>query len=730
MKEKTRPLTRARGLARASVFRTSVEIALASVSVCAILVAQSASAQELTLPTIDVQGGPSTPLQETPQLGKTNTPVGNLPGSVQVVPTATVRQEGGTDLRDAIRNVSGIDEGGGSAFNFYDRFQIRGLDPRIYSDGFSDGDQLNGFPHSLNGVDHIEVLKGPGSALFGSGPPGGSINIVHAVPSATPGYGVSLQGGSFGTIFANAHATGPTLVPGVNYRIDGLAQHADGFRGLTSADYELRPVWTWTHLDHTTTVAFDLRHIERTPDLQGLPYFRSSPGLIATPLTSVPRDTRYYSPYSHGNQDLARATVADSWIVSEFLTVNNRFSYMHRDLDVMRNGDGGGVVGDALTGRSIRHQHDLNDDLTYQLEPVWTFKTGNIGHTLLTGFEAHEQWITTHRETAALPNIGNIFAPVVPDQSIAGLHFVPNFANDLRATYLGIYATDQIDVTDKWKIRAGVRQDYWNTNLTPEASIPGANANGVPLVAGVNQSRTDTPVSWNIGTLYHVLPGVSPYVGVSEGHLANFNSEAVTSGLNAPENSLQYEAGVKFEGLNGRATLTTAVFDTQRDNVQASLVVGSNNVVVFNSQRTEGFEADVLVEPVDKWKIIGNVTFQDAELTENPSQPAAVGKHPQGVPERIFNLWTSYDFSIGALDGFRVSGGVQARDLTYADALNTEAVPAYAIWDAAVGYYQPTWDVALGVKNLTDATYFVSANGTGGFVGDPRTFYVKADYHF
>jgi iron complex outermembrane receptor protein len=729
MKQKPRPLTRARRNARASILKTSLNIALTGVSVCAILAAQTAGAQEISLPTIDVQTTATTPLQETPQLGKTNTPLANLPGSVQVVPADTVRHQGGTDLKDAIRNVSGVNEGGGSAFNFYDRFLIRGLDPRIYSDGFSDGDQLNGFPHSLNGVDHVEILKGPGSALFGSGPPGGTINIVHAVPSATPGYGASVQGGSFGTLSANAYATGPATVPGMNYRVDALAEHSDAFRGLTSSDYELRPVWTWTHLDHTTTVAFDLRHIERTPDLQGLLYLRSSPGQVATPL-GVPRDTRYYSPYSHGDQDLARATVADHWIVNEFLTVNNRLSYTHRDLDILRNGDSGTIVGDTFTGRSIRHQHDLDDDLTYQLEPVWTFKTGNIGHTLLTGFEAHEQWITTHRETASLPNIGNIFAPVVPDQSIAGLHFVPNFANDLRATYLGLYATDQIDVTDKWKVRAGVRQDYWNTNLTPEESIPGANANGAPLLAGVNQSRTDTPVSWNIGTLYHLLPGVSPYVGVSEGHRANFNSEAVTSGLNAPENSLQYEAGVKFEGLNGRATLTTAVFDTQRDNVQASLVVGSENVVVFNSQRTKGFEADFQVEPVDKWKIDGNVTLQDAELTNNPSQPAAVGKHPQGVPERIFNLWTSYDFNIGALDGFRVGGGVQARDLIYGDALNTEAVPAYAIWDAFVGYYQPKWDVAVGVKNLTDATYFVSANGTGGFVGDPRTFYVKADYHF
>ncbi|WP_070105788.1 TonB-dependent receptor plug domain-containing protein [Burkholderia plantarii] len=46
---------------------------------------------------------------------------------------------------------------------------------QIYNDGFSDGDLLGGVSHSLNGVERIEVLEGPGSALLGSGPPGGSI---------------------------------------------------------------------------------------------------------------------------------------------------------------------------------------------------------------------------------------------------------------------------------------------------------------------------------------------------------------------------------------------------------------------------------------------------------------------------------------------------------------------------------------------------------------------------
>ncbi len=131
------------------------------------------------------------PLQQVPQVGLTGTKVSDLPLSVIVVPNQLVTQQGGTDVKDALRDVSGTSTGGPDSIGGFDRFLIRGLDARIYEDGFSDGEQVNGLPHSLNGVQSIEVLKGPGSALLGSGPPGGSINITHYLPSSTFSGGVA-----------------------------------------------------------------------------------------------------------------------------------------------------------------------------------------------------------------------------------------------------------------------------------------------------------------------------------------------------------------------------------------------------------------------------------------------------------------------------------------------------------------------------------------------------------
>ena len=197
-----------------------------------------------------------------------------------------------------------------------------------------------------------------------------------------PSYGISGQVGSFGLVSTSMYATGPTTIEGVNYRVDGLAQRSDGFRSLKSADYEIRPVVGWTHGDHVTTFAVDLRHLEQTPDTYGIPYVNGLPA-------NVPREFHYSTPFGVGNQDLERVTLTDVWNWADYLTINNRLSYLHRDLDILRN-SGGSISGITMTSRQLREQVDHDDDAIYQFEPLWKFHTGPIGHTLLTDFSAEE----------------------------------------------------------------------------------------------------------------------------------------------------------------------------------------------------------------------------------------------------------------------------------------------------------------------------------------------------
>jgi iron complex outermembrane receptor protein len=672
------------------------------------------------------------PLQQTPSLGKTGTKLEDLPANVQIIRRDVINQQGATMLRDTTENASGVVQGGQDALGYFDHFLIRGFNAQVYSDGFSDGDQLGGLSHSLNGVQRIEILEGPGSALFGSGPPGGTINIVHYQPSPDFHYGASAQAGSFGTISGAGYVTGPSTIPGVYYRIDGTATHSDGFRKLKNSDYEIRPDVVWNVNNHTLEFSVDARQLHATPDSYGILYFNGSP------LKNVPIDAMYSTPWSFADQNFIRPTVTDKWWISDYLTINNRFSYLYRELDAVRTGDSANTKlvadaaspsGFAVAGRQLRNQQDRVNSLDYQFEPVWKFAIGPVGHTLLTGFEYQHQIIDTKRTTADLRNIPDAFAPVPPELSTNGLTFQcgrvlsaidgvsrnHSCDNDrLVANYYGLYATDQIDVTDKFKVRAGARQDWWNTALTPLIDVPGGRFTneGVPLVANLTQERNDAPLSWNVGALYKPFPGVSPYAGVSKSYLSNFNSENTNTGIGAPESALQYEAGIKFSLLNDRFVLNTAVFDVSRENVATATGL---DTVVFDGYRTKGFEASVDAK----------VTTQRSVVTDSPDAPTTVGNHPQGVPAYMANLWSTYKFSIAGVSGFVVGAGLNYRDKSYSSTTNVNSIPAYVIGNALIGYDADTWGISLNVKNFTNQRYYAQANVAGAYVGESLSAFLR-----
>jgi len=314
---------------------------------------------EMMLPEVVVGGtvSPSTVVNDPHQvlsIGKTGTKLEDLPASVQVVPSQVVTDQGGKALSSAIINASGISNGGQDGFGITDNFLLRGLVARIYNDGMSEGDQRNNVPNSLNGVQRIEILEGPGSALFGSGPPGGSINLVHYKPSSELHYGSGLQLGSYGSLFNTYYITGPSGIPGLNYRVDAMIQHDGGFRGLGGGDYEIRPAFDWTIGDHEITFSLDARRITGTPDPAGLIYFHGSP------IQGVPITTNYSSSLGFVHQTVMRTALSDSWAATDFLTINNRFEYEHRDYDVLRNSDSG-----TLSARS-------SPDASFVSKPIAT----------------------------------------------------------------------------------------------------------------------------------------------------------------------------------------------------------------------------------------------------------------------------------------------------------------------------------------------------------------------
>lgn len=697
-------------------------------------------------PELVVTADITVPLSDSVQLDKTGVPLAQIPRSIQVVPRELINQQGGTLVRDALRDVSGLTQGGQFAFGFYDRFISRGLNVGFLSDGLPDGtSDLGGYVHSLTGVDRIEVLKGPGSALYGSAEPGGTINLVHARPGDRFAAGLAEQYGSYQTTTTTGFANAP-LADGVAARVDGTYQQSPGFRGQRNETGEVYGSFGAQGGGHEILLRLEYHHLENRPDAVGIPF--SLPTGTGLPL-AVPREDRYYSPFAYANQDIHRVYLSDAWTVSSLLTVNLRGAYTDRDVDLARNTGGrlSLLAGNyALIGRQLREQSDRIHDFVAQAEPTWHFTTGPITHTLVTGGEYRSVDASTRRATADLPNIIDVLNSVVPETSLGALSFLCNASHscddaDLTARFYGLYAIDQFSL-GKLKVRLSGRQNWFDTSAEGNAGIPvnpgsehpcsPPQLTSCPFVPGQPVRRHDQPFAWDVGAVYQLVPAVSVYAGYSRTTYPIFNTEEPQSVGQVPEGGTQAEAGVRLQ-LGTWLELSSAIFSTTRHNVYTILLVpdpngvGSTDTAQIFSYRTRGWESDLTLQPVPHWTIIANLTLQRATVTDYPQTPAFVGNHVPTVPGTIANVWTSYALPLPGVGPVEVAGGWRYRDREFTDAGQTRTLPSSSSIDLSLALPRDRWTLRAGVQNLFDhANYAYSAGtGSGAIPDQGRTFFVS-----
>ncbi|MFO0699787.1 MAG: TonB-dependent receptor [Nitrospira sp.] len=143
-------------------------------------------------------------------------PISEAPSSVYVITDEDIRLSGATDLPTILRRIPGLEvmQMSGADFNV----SIRGNNQPIANklqvlvDGRSIYVDLQGtvywkaLPVTLPEIKHIEVLKGPASALYGFNAFDGIVNIITKSPEEMKGATLQFGGGELGTITSSAVA--------------------------------------------------------------------------------------------------------------------------------------------------------------------------------------------------------------------------------------------------------------------------------------------------------------------------------------------------------------------------------------------------------------------------------------------------------------------------------------------------------------------------------------------
>lgn len=250
--------------------------------------------------------------------------------------------------------------------------------------------------------------------------------------------------------------------------------------------------------------------------------------------------------------------------------------------------------------------------------------------------------------------------------------------------------------------------------------------------SGVQTSHYDehqlTPLA---GVVYKLSPGYAVYGNYIEGLLkGDIAPETNTEGAVAnagealkPYQTRQVELGMKYDAEMLGASLS--LFQIRKPLPGYNV---DNRFKLTHDQVHRGLELTFYGQATPNLKILGGASFLATD--DN-------GKDAIGAPKVQANLdmeWEPPEWSGFALNGHFIYTGNQ-----YANASNTQKVPAWKRLDLGMRYITKLWDartltLRANLENITNNTYWTSVGGFPGAgyltLGNPRTFVISGTVNF
>jgi TonB-dependent siderophore receptor len=618
--------------------------------------------------------------------------VRDLPVSVSVVSGRLAAEQAGLVLTDALKNASGVNVATG--FGIFDYWVVRGFDTldtgMVLVDGAADPEAVF---YPLYNVQQVEVLKGPGAFAWGGGALSGTTQVVRKNPVVARFADVTLGYGRYGTYDASVDANAASGSGKLAFRLNGTLQGTDGFRdGREGEIAAFNPGLAWRP-DERTRVALSYEYLssDQSPD-SGLPFVD---GALAGP----ERSTSYQSASDIADQTMQRFRIDAQRRLDDTFLLRDKLYYSKLDW----TSNGSLIVGAVpfppdFRTYVLRTQGLLDDSQRLfgnQLELVASFGTGSVRHELVTGLEIN-QLKDTYTQDAQLVQPLDLMEPVEFD---LGIYPIPipeaHQAGDSRSLVIAPYVIDRMTVSPSFEIVAGARFD--SVDFEDDATATTRDESRVSPMGGVVWKPVSTVSVYASGGLGFAPPSIQ------------------VVGPRDPEESTQFEGGVKVSFFEGKGYASAAVYHLERENIAIPDSTGLTRQ--SGSQRSQGFELELSTEPKKGWNVRAHYAFNDAELTSfsemvQTQQGIFVldrsGNVPAFAPRHIGSLWATaplaYGLSLGA--------GLRCVSDQYVSADNRNSIDTYAVADAALLYTRGRARVGVHFRNLTSTEYATRGFGS------------------
>ncbi|MFB2772368.1 TonB-dependent siderophore receptor [Pelatocladus sp. BLCC-F211] len=645
---------------------------------------------------------------------RTDTPLRDIPQSIQVVPQQVLRDQQITRLDDALRNVVGVTQ----EFNSgpYVTYRIRGFEAsgnNLLRNGQVDAGA--GESVELSSVERVEVLKGPASVLFGLGNPGGSINIITKRPLSEPFYGIDATFGSNSFYRGAIDLSGPLNdLKTVLYRLNTAYRNSGSFIDFYNSEhFNISPVIS-VAIGERTNLIVEGDYIE-TRDSGFTPFVPVIGSVLDNPNGKIPRNRNVGEPSDEINASLSRIGYQLEHKFNDNWSLRNAFLFSFRDYSDKRTFPGRLQADNRTLNRSYREFDFQSTSYNLTTNVVGKFSTGSIEHQLLFGIDLNsfENKVPKFTSTTAAPI--DIFNPIY--RQPRGV-LSPEISNTTVTNSLGIYIQDQISLTDNLKVLLGGRFDAFDQKSED-------------FSADTESNLSDSAFSPRLGIVYQPIPAISLYASYINSFTPGSGVFLFGGGLDnsvEPERGRQYEVGIKAD-LNDRLSATLAFYDLTRTNVLTEDPDNPGFQIQTGEQNSQGIELNLAGEILPGWNFIAGYAYTDARITkDNTYDP---GNQLPNTPYHSFNLWTTYEIQKGDLQGIGFGLGLFFAGDRAGDLGNTYDLPSYLRTDAAIFYNRDTFRFALNFKNLFDVEYFENgSSATRVNYGQPFTVQGTVSWRF
>ncbi len=687
---------------------------------------------------------------------------------LKLVPGLTIESSGGKNGANIF--VRGYPSGGDAEYVTFQTEGVPFFPPATLS--FLENSQLYRIDET---VQRVEAVRGGTGALFASGQPGVTVNIVQREGGDTLAGLAKLSVIDDGEVRADGYVSGP-LGPGTRFMIGGYVSRGDGIR---SPGYDA---------DRGGQITANLRHDFAGGSLLVFARYLNdrSQWLLPIPVEQHGRDISAYPGFDAGTGTLAGPDTRTG-------TLNDGSRY---DLD-----DGRGA---RIVNLGANLEGDLGGGITVRDKVSWL-----AGHADTTGLvsgdvppmsaEAYAEtrgstigsltyaangapaspdqavveagvW-TVRKRIEALVNDGTIEWKAGPSKATIGLYATHyssrdlwNTGNDLLLTatpqarrldlllangeeatrdgftsgtsfavnahYTGddiaFYGTDEIRLNDRLRVDGGIRYQHHSVNgtIANERLAGPGGLDGDPLTLFDNQDMVPDgtvsklryrggALSWTIGANLDLTKQLGAFARFSHGHSFPF-FDNLRDGVDVTPRVDTVEAGIKYSGhsLGFYATL----FHNSFRGLVTTVITDGAPLASIGGARATGLEAEGVWRPAGGVSLTFSGTWLNAHYHRFFTDGGLTDlgdNRVQRQPQWQWRVTPAWDFAVGGRKASLYTT-VSCMGDRWSDVQNEQLLPRFFKWDAGA-IFDMTDRLRLQVvaDNIT--------NAIGLTEGNPRT---------